>query len=283
MNASLSISIAIFLAVSALVWVLSIFGSQTTLAYKRSFIHAASFNLEELFFFVDPKRLFYLNVGLIFIVFMFTWLVSGYLLIALIASVLTGILPRFLYRWLKARRLEKIVLQLPDALMMISGSLRAGANLTGAMVSIVNEQPAPLSQEFDLTLREHRLGVTLDDALQHMGVRVPCDDFELVLSATRIAREVGGNLAETLERLAETLRQKQAMEGKIRALTAQGKLQGYVVGLLPFVLAYVLYKMDPDTMSLLFTTRIGWAVTGVIVLMEIMGMYVIRKITNIDV
>ena len=283
MSASLSISITIFLAVSALIWVLGILGSQTTLAYKKSFIHTASFNLEEMFFFVDPKRLFYLNVGLIILVFIAMWLLTSYLLIALMASVLVGILPRYLYRWLKARRLEKIVLQLPDALMMISGSLRAGSNLSGAMLCIVNEQPAPLSQEFDLTLREHRLGVSLDDALQNMGQRVPCDDFELVLSATRIAREVGGNLAETLERLAETLRQKQAMEGKIRALTAQGKLQGFVVGLLPFVLAYILYRMEPDTMSLLFTTSIGWAVTGVIVLMEIMGMYVIRKITNIDV
>lgn len=283
MSPILIITIAIFLAVSGSVWVLSLFGNQLSLAYKQAFIHSASFNLEEMFFFVDPKRLFYMNLVLIFIVFMAMWLITGYLLMAIISSVFVGILPRYLYRWLKARRLEKIVLQLPDALMMISGSLRAGANLSGAMASIVNEQPPPLAQEFDLTLREHRLGVSLDDALQHMGARVPCDDFELVLSATRIAREVGGNLAETLERLAETLRQKQAMEGKIRALTAQGKLQGFVVGLLPFVLAYILYKMDPDSMSLLFTTKAGWAVTAVIILLEIMGMYVIRKITNIDV
>ena len=102
-------------------------------------------------------------------------------------------------------------------------------------------------------------------------------------SAMRVSRETGGNLAETLERLADTLRQKLAIEGKIRALTAQGKLQGFIVGLLPFALMFVLFKMEPEAMSRMFTTWYGLAVIGFIVLMEFIGGLIIKKIVTIDV
>ena len=103
------------------------------------------------------------------------------------------------------------------------------------------------------------------------------------MSAVRIATETGGSLAETLERTAHTIRSRLQMEGKIRALTAQGKLQAWVVGLLPLVLMMVLNKMEPEAMSLMWNTRIGWATLVVIGLLEVMGIYVIRKIVAIDV
>ena len=108
---------------------------------------------------------------------------------------------------------------------MISGAMRAGASLNIALESLVKEQPAPLSQEFELFLKEQRLGVEFEESLKKMEQRIPIPDFSMLVTALLINREVGGNLAETMETLGETLRRKGMMEGKIQSLTAQGKLQ----------------------------------------------------------
>ena len=192
-------------------------------------------------------------------------------------------MPRIAYRLLREQRMRKFEEQLPDALMMLSGGMRAGVGLSSAITQLVREAQAPLSQEFNLMLKEQRLGVPLEQALANLNRRVPTQSTTLVVSAMRIAHETGGGLAETLERSAHTLRSRHQMEGKISALTAQGKLQAWVVGLLPIGLMLVLNKMEPEAMAMLWETRLGWGVLGVIAFLEIMGIYVIRKIITIDV
>jgi len=193
------------------------------------------------------------------------------------------VLPRVALRLLRRRRLVLLEAQLPDALLIVAGGLRAGASLTQALQQLVAESRPPLSQELDLLLREQRLGVALEEALEHLHARVPVASMTLAVSAMRIASETGGHLAETLERTAHTLRSQLALEAKIRALTAQGKLQAAVVGALPVVLIAVLDRMDPQAMGLLFSTRIGWATLAVIALLELAGIVVIRRIVDIDV
>jgi tight adherence protein B len=166
---------------------------------------------------------------------------------------------------------------------MMSGSLRAGASLQMSLDMVVKEAPAPLSQEFSILLREQRLGLALEDSLRAMAERLRIEEVDLFVSALTIAKEVGGNLSEILDRLASTLRAKAAMEGKIRALTSQGKLQGLIVGTLPLFLAWVLYLMDPDAMLPLFTTLYGWAVMAGVFMMLALGGFFIRKIVSIDV
>jgi len=132
-------------------------------------------------------------------------------------------------------------------------------------------------------LREQRIGVTLEQSLSNLGHRVPTQTTVLVVSAMRIATETGGGLAETLERTAGTIRSRLQMEGKIRALTAQGKLQAWVVGLLPVGLGAVLAKMEPAAMDMLWHSTTGWIALAVLVVLETMGVFVIRKIIHIDV
>ncbi|WP_341647514.1 type II secretion system F family protein [Thauera humireducens] len=134
-----------------------------------------------------------------------------------------------------------------------------------------------------LLQHEQRLGVSLDDALESLALRIPAQPVKLMVSAMRIAHETGGGLAETLERTANTLRSQHAMELKIRALTAQGKLQAWVVGLLPLFLLWVLSRMEPDAMALLWTTRLGWGVLAAVLVMEFIGVLLIRRIVAIDV
>lgn len=239
--------------------------------------------LRDMFIAVDPQKLFYYNMAALFIVPGLLWGFTGNAVLVVGAAIFIIIFPRLYVRWLKKRRFDQFEKQLPDALLMVSGAMRAGASLTVAMESMVKEQKPPLSQEFDLLLREQRVGVDFDTALKNMEKRLPVQDFIMVVSGMRISREVGGNLADILETLADTLRMKHQMEGKIKALTAQGKMQGLVMTSLPLFLMFILTHMEPEAMAPLYDTLVGWATLSVIAVMEVIGYVAIQKIVSIDV
>lgn len=239
--------------------------------------------LRDMFIAVDPQKLFYYNIAAMFIVPALLWGFTGNAVLVVGAAIIIIILPKLWVNWLKKRRFTQFERQLPDALLMVSGAMRAGASLTVAMESMVKEQRPPLSQEFDLLLREQRVGVDFDTALKNMEKRLPIQDFIMVVSGMRISREVGGNLADILETLADTLRMKHQMEGKIKALTAQGKMQGLVMTSLPLFLMFILTHMEPEAMAPLYNTWVGWATLAVIAVMEVVGYVAIQKIVSIDV
>lgn len=251
--------------------------------YRESFTQTARHTLGEMFLFVEASRLFHYNLALLVALPLLVQIVTDSPPLAVATLALVAVLPRFVYRSLQERRLKLFLGQLPDALMALSSSLKAGGSLTASLEKLVEEQRPPLSQEFELFLRENRLGVDFDTALERMARRIGHQDFQLVAAGMRISREVGGNLAAILETQAEILRGKAIMEGKIRSLTAQGKLQGIIMTVLPLVLGTILYFLEPDAMMLMFTTSTGWAVLGVIAVMESLGYLAIRQITNIDV
>jgi tight adherence protein B len=251
--------------------------------YQTQFSTTARSTLEQMFLFIDAKQLWTLNAAVILTVGILGWFLSGNLLIVAALCVVGYFLPRILFAIFKIRRLRTLRNQMPDAIMLVAGALRAGASLPGALTQMVAEMAPPISQEFELFLREQRVGVGFDEALDSFEKRVPAEEVALLSSALRVSRETGGNLAETLERLAATLREKLNIEGKIRALTAQGKLQGIVVGLLPIALMAVLFHMEPTAMSPLFHSWYGWATLGFITTMELVGAIIIRKIVSIDV
>lgn len=251
--------------------------------YKETFTSTASSNMSDMFMFVDPNRLFVFNIIAIVVLPSLTWIIFRDIPATLAVLGLIVLLPSLFYRSLRKKRLKRFEAQLPDALAMVSGAMRAGASLNIALESLVKEQPPPISQEFELYLKEQRLGVDFEVSMSKMEQRNPIPDFGMLVTALRINREVGGNLAETMETLGETLRRKATMEGKIDSLTAQGKLQGVVMTGLPILLGFLLNIMEPEAMSKLWTTHIGWAVMAVIIVMEAMGYFMIRKITTIDV
>jgi tight adherence protein B len=253
-------------------------------AKQRERLHQeAQTSLKDMFIFVDPAKLFAYNIVAFFVVPALLWALIGNPVISVAAAVGIMVLPRMAVNRLRKRRLTTFERQLPDALLMISGSLRAGAGLTVAIESMVSESRPPISQEFDLLLREQRVGVDFDSALQNMEKRIPLQDFVMVVAGLRISREVGGNLADILESLADTLRRKHTMEGKINSLTAQGRVQGVVMTGLPIFLMLVLSQMEPEAMAPLFNSLVGWGVLAVIAVMEMVGYFFISKITNIDV
>lgn len=282
-NTLLIISSVVALSAALLTWFVIDTGTVTMARYRAKFTDRAKFQVQEFFLLVDPSKLFIANLAVMAMGGLVVWLITGSALMAIAAFFVLAMFPRWVYAMLRKRRLQKFEEQLPDALMMIAGGLRAGTGLSSAIQQLVQSAQQPLAQEFSLMLREQRLGVTVGDSLNNLGRRMPTQTTTLVVSAMRIANETGGSLAETLERTSNTIRSRLQMEGKIRALTSQGKLQAWVVGLLPILLMFVLNKMEPEAMSLMWNTRIGWAVLAIIAFLEIMGVYVIRKIIAIDV
>jgi tight adherence protein B len=270
------------IAAALLVWGATGILSGALRAYRAVFTERTHVRLRELFLFVDTSRLYALNVALTLVVFAAGWWLAGPVLGAGAAAA-AALSPWVATRWLRRRRLTAVEQQLPDALLMLSGGLKAGGSLSGSIQQYVREARPPLSQELDLVLREHRLGVPLDTALEALGRRVPVQSMILAVCAMRIATETGGGLAEALDRASATLRHKLAMEGKIGALTAQGKLQAIVVGLLPLGMLYAMLKLEPADTGLLFTTHLGWGVLAVIVVLEFFGVLLIRRIVAIDV
>ncbi|HVJ61480.1 MAG TPA: type II secretion system F family protein [Tahibacter sp.] len=257
--------------------------SRATHDYRNRFTAEASASLADMFLFVDLERLFRMNIVIMLLIALLTWVLSGNLFIVGIVAVAIMLMPRFVYAFMRNRRQQQFTQGLPDALLSMSGAMKAGSSLVQAIETVVAETKGPIGQEFGLLLRELRVGVLYDDALQNLVTRMPGEELRLVVAGMRISREIGGNLAEILERLSDTLRKKIEMEGKIKALTSQGRLQGIVMTALPGFLALVLFQMEPHYMRMLFTEYLGWAFVAAIVIMESIGYFFIRKIVNIDV
>lgn len=251
--------------------------------HRENLDKTAKSSLESMYIFVDTDKLFKFSVVAVIFVPVILWFIFDNPIIPVAGAVAIIFAPKFLVKHLQKKRVELFEKQLPDGLLMVSGSMRAGASLAVAMESMAKESKPPLSQEFSLMLAEQRLGVEFDTALSNMEKRMPVPDFVLLVAAMRITREVGGNFAEILESLAITLRRKHDMEGKIKALTAQGRMQGIVMAALPLFLMAILTFMEPEAMNPLYNTLMGWATLFVVFVMITIGYMGIRKIVNIDV
>ncbi len=271
------------LTAGILAWWAFMMVSNAANSYKDKFTYNAKVSLEVLYLSIEPETLFKFNIAAIIICFLLGWLFSGTLVVAVIAGLTLGFSPKFIYKFLKNRRIDVFTNQLPDMLLSVSNAMKAGTSLNQALENVVNEESGPIKQELSLMLNEQRLGIDMDIALTNLEKRMPVEDLRLVTSAMKISREIGGNLAEIFDRLSDTLRKKLEMEGKIRSLTSQGKLQGIVMSGLPIGLAVILYQMEPVHMSRLFTDLIGWVVLTIFIIMEIIGYYFIKKIVTIDV
>jgi len=203
--------------------------------------------------------------------------------VAIGGTIFGFFLPMMLVKHYRKRRIRKFNTQLVDALQAMANAFKAGLTFQQAIEHVAKEASPPLSQEFGLFVKEAKLGVPMEEALVNMAKRVGSDDLELVVTATNISRQLGGNMAEMFETLSTTIRERFRLEGKIDALTSQGKLQGWVVGAMPLILGMVLNYMRPDLMQPMLDHIFGYILVAVICVMEVLGMLIIRRIVNIDI
>ena len=186
-------------------------------------------------------------------------------------------------RWLNARYVRKFDEQLTDALGTMSNALRAGFSIAQAFESVAEADLHPISDEFALLLQQMRVGMSFDDALASMEKRVCSNDLSLVVTAIDIARKTGGNLTEIFDSISNTIRGRMRVERKVRTLTAQGRLQGLVVSLMPVILCVIMTMMKPNLMIPFLTSLSGIVCLLVASVMVFVGWLVIRKIVTIKV
>lgn len=281
-NAELMSFGLMFIAVFCVAWVASNVARQLFSLYQRSFYQQVDKGLRDVVVMMEPGQIFTLTlVAAVLVVPLVFWLAN--LVMAVVVAVVIFVTPTMVLKMMKKRRSDEFVQQLPDALSSISSSLRSGLNLVKAFQQVAKNQPQPLAQEFTQVLVEYRVGTDLSDSLDQMAKRIDRDDLVLMNSAIKISRTVGGNLADTLEVLSKTLREKSKVEGKIKALTSMGKAQGTLATFFPVFIGYVFFKIEPEAMSMLFTTKLGMIWLSVMIAMSIMAYFMIQKIVNVDV
>ncbi|MFO7741327.1 MAG: type II secretion system F family protein [Anaerolineae bacterium] len=198
-------------------------------------------------------------------------------------AVVLGALPWLYLQMKQARRRRVITEQLPDVLTLLVGALRSGQGLSQAMRMLVDEVPPPAGDEFARVNRAMELGLSVQDALWDMAERVGSDDLDLVVTAITVQYQMGGNLAETLETISETVRDRINMLREIRVLTAQQRYTGYVLALLPLITGVLIFIVNPEYMGRLFEP--GWVriLPAGAVLMQIVGYLIMRRIVDIEV
>mgnify|MGYP001429973692 CR=1 FL=1 len=200
-----------------------------------------------------------------------------------IAGIAGLFIPRFYVARKQSQRLHAFQDQLPDTLSLWVNALRSGYSVLQAMEAISKESPEPTATEFKRVVQEVQLGIPMEDALDHLLARLPNDNMDLVNTAVNIQREVGGNLAEILESIGHTIRDRVKLDGEIRVLTSQGRITGWVISLLPIVLTVFLYFVSPSYMGGMVENRMcGWPMLGCGLGLIGTGAAIIQKIVKID-
>ena len=171
--------------------------------------------------------------------------------------------------------------QMVDALTLLSNGIRAGLSMPQAIGMVVDEMPAPISQEYNLMLQQNRMGVPLEECFDNLVKRVPTEDNDMFVSGVNILRETGGNLAETFDTIVIVIRERIRVQQKVDQYTAQGKFQGFTIAAMPFAIGGIFYLSDPNSMTPLFTTIIGNVFLVLALGLDAIGLFIILKIVKI--
>lgn len=203
--------------------------------------------------------------------------------ISVLIGLLLGATPTVYVLNKRRKRFAKFEAGLPEAIDLMVSALRAGHSLNAALGLVASEIPDPAGTEFRICFEEQNYGLELRTALDNLTTRVPLQDLRMVSTAILIQKESGGNLAEVLDKTAYVIRERFRLRREVRTYTAQGRLTGWILSLLPVVLGIALYAVNPKTMSVLWTNPLGIKFLYLSVIMTVVGALVIRKIIRIDI
>lgn len=249
-------------------------------SFHRSFNTQMKRRMDRLFVFIDPNRLFVVQLLMILLLAALVWVFTGHLGAVILAAAVAGWLPAVLMRRLELRRQQRIERQLPDTLMQLAATLRAGMGMPAAIDHVAQRTPAPLGDELQLLSRERRLGVGFEDSLVSLRERLPLETVQLFVCLLTISQQSGGGLARSLTVLASSCRRHLLLRSKLWALTAQGRLQAHIMSAVPVLVAAVLFVMEPDAMRQLWTTTVGQAVAVTLMVMLGAGFWLVQRVSK---
>ncbi len=238
--------------------------------------------LDDLYIEFSPVQFFWMHMVAVVGVFLVMLMATGWIG-AIVLAVGAYFVPRLMLERARTKRMEKFDMQLIEALQSMANSMRAGLVLTQAMGVVADAMEPPINQEFKLMLKEHKLGLTLEEALVKMGARLKSRFFDMVMSGILITRQHGGNVPEIFEETAEAIREIFRLEEKIKTMTAQGKLQGWVIGAMPLAFGFAVYLIDRDYIMEMFQDPKGYVIVFLILSFEAVGVFFIRRILAADI
>jgi tight adherence protein B len=201
---------------------------------------------------------------------------------ALVGFPLGALIPYFILRFKAGRRMGKIEEQLPDAIDLMGRAMRAGHPLSSGFKMVADEAPEPIASEFRQVFEEQRFGLPFDDSLLALGERIRVSDIRILVTAILIHRQVGGNLAEVLDNIAALVRERFKLRRQLRVITAQGRLSGYVLALMPFALGLAIFTLNREYMMPIFEQEIGRFMLVGALIFQVLGYMWIRKILDIE-
>jgi len=205
------------------------------------------------------------------------------LILAFVAAFVAGSLPYLYVRRRKRKRKEEFESLLPEAMDIMTNALKAGFSFESALSMVAREIPDPVGIEFAVAFEEQNLGTSLSEALSNMEKRIESEDLDLFITALLIQRKTGGNLVEILEKIGNTIRERFRLRREVRIFTAQGRFSGFILVLLPMVVAVAISVLNPEYLKILLVERIGNYLLGGAIIMQIVGIWLIRRIINIQI
>ena len=222
------------------------------------------------------------GLGAVFFLLFWPNVVAG-LIFGASVTVAGWQVPLLLVRTIYERRCSRFVDQMVDGLTIMANGIKAGSNPQESMKRVVEIMGNPISQEFSQVLYQMQVGDSFESALNDLGQRIPRPDVQMFVTSINILKETGGNLAETFQTIVLTVRERQKIEKKIQALTAQGLMQGIIVTMIPFILAVVFFVVDPEFIKPMFSTTLGLVLVAAMLGLQIIGGVVIKKVVTIKV
>ena len=239
--------------------------------------------LHRLFIDTSPKQFIFIHLMVVMVGTTAGYLGIGGILGAVIGFGVGAYGPRHYLKREWEDRKDAINEQVEEAMIYMANSFKANPSLPEAIRDITKSMGPPISEELGVLLREYQLGTPLDKALINLQQRMPARNLELAISALRVGRAVGGNIPDILEDIAGTIRESYRLEREIDSQTAQGRMQAWVMGLLPVVFLGAVYFFDPTLVRPLFETFLGYFILGLALILDTIGVYFIWKIVNIRV
>ena len=270
------VSIALF--VFSVLWLLRTSIQNGSHRYKSLYEEETTVGLRELYVFIDPASIwlpvFLIStcLGLIF------YLISKNFILSVLIALTTLRAPKLLIKRANEIRLKRFNDQLPESCMLLAGALKSGMSILDAVQMLSRTSKAPLSQELSLLLREFRVGVPLDKALVSLRNRLQTEGCTMFTSALIISLRSGGSVANLLEQVSSNIRDRLILSRKMKALTLQGRMQAWVLGLMPCVLWIVLAIIDPDVSGNVLGDKVGKWFVSVFIILEVMGCLILRRI-----
>lgn len=204
-------------------------------------------------------------------------------LIGAVGAIVGALLPDGYLRLQARRRLLRFEEQFPEAMDLLGRAIRAGHPLSSGLRMVADEMPDPMSTEFRQVFEEQRFGLPFDEALMSLSDRIDLVDVRIFITAVLIQREVGGNLAEILDKIAHTIRGRFTLKRQLKVYTAQGRISGYALVTLPLVTGAALYFIDKEYVSMLWTESVGRLMVGVVLVMWVVGFFWIRRIIDVEI